>query len=65
MIVTLVLDDINQVSFLEQALDEAKIEYTKVSTEIQSPHLETPYLIVNGVPLDMWRAFEWIKEKCE
>lgn len=59
--VTLVVSDINQLSFLERELMEANIPY---STRLDDGAygLVAPYLLVYNVPLDFTRASKWIKE---
>lgn len=58
--VVLVLNDIDQISFLELEMDKSGIKYQKVLK--QTPPLTPPFLIVDGVPLDFNRSLKWIKE---
>lgn len=62
--VKLVVKDLAQITLLEQALVENNIEYT---TQLSNGEygIETPHLIVYGVPLDEIRSFSWIKERVE
>lgn len=61
-VVKLVLEDLAQVDFLERALVDANIPY---EVELREPNygLPKPYLLVDGIPLDMFRALKWIKEQ--
>lgn len=59
--VTLVLYDYDQLSFLEEALIKSKIEY-ELSVEEEPIGIKPPYLIVDGVPLSENKAMKWIKE---
>lgn len=58
----ILFDELDQVSFLELELDRSGIDYQKVSPRDHAPILQPPYLLVDGAPLDMFRAFKWIKE---
>ena len=60
--VTLITDDTGQVNFLEQELTRANIQY-KVEIRTSDFGLPKPYLLVDGIPLDMFRALKWIKEQ--
>lgn len=60
--VVLVVDDYEQVSMLEDALIKANIFY-EVEIGNECHGLRQPYLIVDGVPLDMGRALKWIGGK--
>ena len=52
-----------QINMLEWLLIINHIEY-EVETPKQSTYnIGTPYLIVDGVPLDLDRAIKWIEEK--
>ena len=52
-----------QINMLEWLLIINHIEY-EVKTPKQGTHnIGTPYLIVDGVPLDIDRATKWIEEK--
>ena len=46
---------------LEKLLQEADIEY-QLALDLGNYGLVTPYLVVDGVPLDKKRAKIWIKE---
>lgn len=63
--VKLVLDDVDQISFLEIELVEQGIEFKKISSGFHCKPLERPFLLVDGVPLDFSRAIKWIKGRCE
>lgn len=58
--VELVVNDIKQLSLLEMELIDKGILYRLVlhQTDIG---IEPPYLIVDGVPIDMERSFKWIE----
>ena len=58
--VQLAISNPDQISLLEWLLTEKKIEYTVVPNRRKS--LGDPYLIVDGVPLDIMRAIKWINE---
>lgn len=53
--VTLVVNDYEQVSLLESALENANIAYT-IELGDSNKGIRPPYLIVDGVPLDEVRA---------
>lgn len=59
--VKLVVDDFDQVSILENMLENAGISY-EFELNDRSYGIRSPFLIVKGVPLDMGRAIKWIKE---
>lgn len=59
--VKLVLENLDQVTILEDMLNEANIVY---EVAVQSKKgWKPPYLEVNGVPLDLNRAKKWIGDK--
>jgi hypothetical protein len=58
--VELHLDDMWQNNILECYLINRRIPYVKQCTNHCLP---TPYLVVDGVPLDNARAIEWAKEQ--
>ena len=60
--VVLVVSDYEQISELEFALMKAKIPY-EVDVGKASYGIRQPFLIVDGVPLDMGRALKWIGGK--
>lgn len=60
--VVLVVDNCYQVSALEWALVQANIQY-KVEVGNARHGIGQPYLLVDGVPLDMGRALKWIGDK--
>lgn len=60
--VKLVVKDYEFVSMLEAKLIAAKIDYD-LELETKSIGIETPYLIVDGVPLNQSKAIAWIKER--
>lgn len=47
---------------LEQELQRANIEY-QLCLDLRQYGLRTPYLVVDGVPLDFDRSIKWIKEQ--
>lgn len=59
--IQLIVDDLMQVTILEELLCESKIAFS-----IEHPKVDygipTPYLIVNGAPLDFDRSLKWIDE---
>lgn len=61
--VTLFVNDFNQLTMLEYVLMNSNIQYT---TEVDDGRygIEPPYIKVYGVPLDEKRALCWIKEQC-
>ena len=60
--VVLVVNDYDQVTMLEAALVKADIGYdVMVGNGVYG--LSKPYLLVDGVPLDMTRALKWIGGK--
>lgn len=59
--VKLIVEDFDQMSILESALMDADIEYS-IEEQDRSYGIKPPHLIVDGVPLDMGRALNWIKE---
>lgn len=60
--VVLCVRDTNQMSLLEAALNRCEIKYQVSVDDKDSYNLGLPYLMVDGVPLDMIRAFEWMEE---
>ena len=60
--VKLVVDDFEQMTILEDALLRAKINYN-IATEDRNYGLSPPYLVVNGVPLEIGHAMRWINDK--
>lgn len=58
--VTLVVSDYEQVSMLENMLIQANIDYM-IDTEDTKVGIRTPYLVVNGVPMDESKALKWIQ----
>lgn len=60
--VKLVVDDYRQVTILENALTEANIDY-EITTRDRNYGLSPPYLVVDGVPLELGRAMRWIRDK--
>ena len=59
--IELVVWDFDQESDLEKMLEDADIEY-QLSLDIGQYGLVTPYLVVDGVPLDNKRSKAWVKE---
>ena len=62
--VELVVWDFEQETELEKALQKADIEY-QLCIDMGHYGLKTPYIVVDGVPLDKKRALIWIKEHCD
>ena len=60
--VSLLVDDLTQMTLLEQALINADIKY-EVSLNDGRYGIESPYLLVYGAPLDEIRALKWIGEQ--
>lgn len=61
--VVLCVNDLHQGTFLEVALIDNHIEYEVVLDKENKYGLGLPYLLVDGVPLDMVKAIRWIKEQ--
>lgn len=59
--VILIVDELDQLNFLEQELVRSNIKHT-IEIRATDYGLSKPYLLVDGAPLDMFRAFKWIKE---
>lgn len=57
--VTLFVDDLDQMTFLEYLLFTHEIDH-KIELSTGKFGLSAPYLLVYGVPLDEKRAFQWI-----
>lgn len=60
--VYLFVDNFDDESELEKALVDKGIEF-QAYIDILVYGLNTPYIVVDGVPLDEKRAWKWIKEK--
>ena len=60
--INLMVDDSYQVTLLEIALEMAGLTY-EVKRDDGSLGICPPFLIVDGVPLDMVRAMKWISSK--
>ena len=58
--VKLVTDCPNQICMLEWLLITNHIEYKIITAKPFS--IETPFLLVDGVPLDFDRSIKWIEE---
>lgn len=58
--VTLIVDDVDQLNFLEQELVRSNIKHN-VEVRATNFGLPKPYLMVDGVPLDLFRALKWIE----
>ncbi len=60
--ITLVVSDLHQITWLEYELINAKIKY---ETQLDDGRygLYTPYLLVYNTPLDFQRALQWIGEQ--
>lgn len=59
--IKLVVEDFDQITILENMLEQHNIAYD-LELCTKSYGLRPPFLVVNGVPLDMGRAIKWIKE---
>ena len=59
--VKLMVSDFDQISILENMLEENNISY-ELELNDRSYGIRPPFLVVKGVPLDMGRAIKWIKE---
>lgn len=59
--VKLRVDDFEQVTMLEWWLEKNNISYELELNEVNNG-IRTPYLVVDGVPLDFNRSIKWIKE---
>lgn len=59
--VTLFVDDLDQLTMLEHLLHSHGIEHD-VKLNDGRYGLTAPYLLVYGVPLDEQRAYKWIRE---
>jgi hypothetical protein len=57
--VTLVVDDLEQLTMLEYLLITYGIDYTAILNEGRFG-IQAPYLLVYGAPLDERRAMRWI-----
>lgn len=60
--VTLVVNDLDQLTMLEYMLVNANIEYTLELSD-GNDSITPPYLIIHGVPIDERRSLAWIKEQ--
>ena len=60
--VSLLVDNLVQMTLLEQALINAGIKYD-VELDDGRYGIKPPYLLVYGVPLDEVRALKWIGDK--
>lgn len=60
--VLLVAENLDQISFLETLLIYADIPYTTTLSDVPNG-IGKPYLVVNGVILDLGRAIKWIEEQ--
>lgn len=60
--VSLLVDDLTQMTLLEQALIIAGIKYD-INLDDGRYGLKAPYLLVYGAPLDEVRALKWIGDK--
>lgn len=60
--IKLVVNDYEQMTILEQALMSENVAY-ELELAGQSIGITPPYLIVDGVPLDSYRAMNWVKER--
>lgn len=62
LIITLFVDDVDQISFLEYMLIQTDLHYT-IEVNDGRYGLQSPYLLVDGVPLDETRSYKWISEQ--
>jgi hypothetical protein len=60
--ITLLVNDLTQITLLEVALQNANIEYEVVLDDGRYG-IDTPYLLVYNTPLDNLRALKWIGEQ--
>lgn len=60
--VLLMVDNLAQITMLENALLTAKIEY-ELGIDDGRYGIKPPYLLVYGAPLDELRALKWIGEQ--
>ena len=60
--VTLFVSDLQQTTFLEQGLILKNIKYD-IQLSDGRYGLDTPYLLVDGVPLDEKRAWKWLEDQ--
>lgn len=59
--VKLRVDDFEQMTTLEWLLESNRISYELEINQVNNG-IQTPYLVVDGVPLDFNRSIKWIKE---
>ena len=59
--VKLMVEDFDQISILENMLEQNNISF-ELKLSDRSYGIRSPFLMVDGVPLDMGRAIKWIKE---
>lgn len=59
--VILVVNDVNQICMLEDALLRTNLSYV-VEAATEAECMQAPFLIVDGVPLNEETAFKYIKE---
>lgn len=62
--VKLVVDSFGKVSILECLLLASGVEY-ELEILDEEMGLITPFLVVDGVPLDLDRSYKWLKERSE
>lgn len=60
--VTLLVNDLDQLTMLEYMLVNANIDYT-VELSDGRYGIKPPNLIIHGVPLDEKRSLAWVKEQ--
>lgn len=60
--VQLFVDDLKQMTLLEQALINAGINY-EIDLDYGRYGIKPPYLLVYNAPLDELRALKWIGER--
>ena len=62
--ITVIVSDINQISILEDLLRKAKVDFG-VTLRRENLALATPYMEVDGVPLDLTASITYITELIE
>ena len=64
--VELIVSDLCQMTLLEFLLERNNISYIiKKKPQTSNFGFETPYLIVNGIPLNFDKSLKWINENAE
>lgn len=60
--VDLIVDDKTSISILEYLLYTNNIKYNTYKVSDINYKLDTPFLIIDGVPLDHTRSLKWVTE---